>query len=144
MPIGLYKPYISEDPIGFAAGDYNLFRFVHNNSVNNIDPFGLTGIFWVRPVPVLWGRQPFVFRYPGVNRPAPSQQYVPPRALPRPTAARPCEPMQQPLPKPIPEPSRWQQFLKDLADWLDELGVGGGVGPTLPYDPFYPYPVPET
>ena len=33
--------FINEDPIGFAAGDFNLFRYVGNNSINWIDPFGL-------------------------------------------------------------------------------------------------------
>ena len=31
----------SEDPIGFTAGDMNLYRYVGNNPVNNIDPSGL-------------------------------------------------------------------------------------------------------
>lgn len=33
--------FISEDPIGFAGGDVNLFGYVKNNAVNKIDPFGL-------------------------------------------------------------------------------------------------------
>jgi RHS repeat-associated protein len=33
--------FISEDPIGFEAGDGNLTRYVGNDSVNNIDPSGL-------------------------------------------------------------------------------------------------------
>jgi len=37
--------WISEDPIGFAAGDSNLSRYVSNNSPNSIGPSGLASIF---------------------------------------------------------------------------------------------------
>ncbi len=33
--------FISEDPIGFAGGDFNLYAYVQNNPVNFIDPWGL-------------------------------------------------------------------------------------------------------
>ena len=33
--------FLSEDPISFAAGDTNLYRYVFNNPVNLIDPTGL-------------------------------------------------------------------------------------------------------
>jgi RHS repeat-associated protein len=33
--------FISEDPIGFGAGDANLYRYVGNSPVNAIDPSGL-------------------------------------------------------------------------------------------------------
>lgn len=39
--------FISEDPIGFRGQDENLYRYVQNNSVNLIDPSGLT---WARPI----------------------------------------------------------------------------------------------
>jgi RHS repeat-associated protein len=32
--------FISEDPVGFAAGDTNLYRYVGNNSTNYTDPSG--------------------------------------------------------------------------------------------------------
>jgi hypothetical protein len=32
---------LSEDPIGFNAGDYNAYRYVENNSINKTDPTGL-------------------------------------------------------------------------------------------------------
>jgi RHS repeat-associated protein len=114
----------SVDPIEFGAGDVNLFRYVGNNPVNFVDPLGLEML--------LLGRQPFIFRYPGVNRLAPKQRFTP-RNFPKETPVRECKPVQQPTPSPVPEPSWWGRFLKDLADWLDELG--GGAGPTLPYDP---------
>jgi uncharacterized protein RhaS with RHS repeats len=34
--------FISRDPIGFAGGDVNLYRYVQNNPINWIDPDGLT------------------------------------------------------------------------------------------------------
>ena len=33
--------WLSEDPIGFGAGDMNLYRYAGNNPVNNVDPSGL-------------------------------------------------------------------------------------------------------
>ena len=33
--------FISSDPIGFAGGDLNLYRYVNNNPVNRTDPSGL-------------------------------------------------------------------------------------------------------
>ena len=32
--------FLSEDPIGFAGQDENLYRFVRNNSINLTDPYG--------------------------------------------------------------------------------------------------------
>jgi RHS repeat-associated protein len=33
--------FINRDPIGFAGGDVNLFRYVQNNPINFVDPEGL-------------------------------------------------------------------------------------------------------
>jgi RHS repeat-associated protein len=33
--------FMSEDPKGFSAGDYNLFRYCHNDPVDSVDPLGL-------------------------------------------------------------------------------------------------------
>jgi RHS repeat-associated protein len=33
--------WVSEDPMGYAAGDANLYRYVGNNPVNGVDPNGL-------------------------------------------------------------------------------------------------------
>jgi RHS repeat-associated protein len=35
--------FISEDPIGFAGGDVNLYAYVQNDPVNRRDPYGLKG-----------------------------------------------------------------------------------------------------
>ena len=32
--------FISQDPVGFYGGDYNLYRYCLNNSVNCVDPYG--------------------------------------------------------------------------------------------------------
>lgn len=37
--------FISKDPIGFAGGDVNLYRYVQNNPIMLIDPSGNSGIF---------------------------------------------------------------------------------------------------
>jgi hypothetical protein len=46
----MYEPrigrWISEDPIGFEAGDANLYRYAGNSPQNYIDP---TGLEWVWP-----------------------------------------------------------------------------------------------
>ena len=124
--------FISEDPIGFMGG-INKYAYVGNNPVNWVDPLGLEIL--------LLGRQPFIFRYPGVNRPTPTQRFTPPRSLPKETPAKQCKPVQQPTPSPVPEPSWWAKFLNKVADLLDEMGLGGGVSPTqtYPYDPLNPY-----
>jgi RHS repeat-associated protein len=36
--------FISEDPVGFAGGDTNLFSYVVNNPINLYDPLGLWGL----------------------------------------------------------------------------------------------------
>lgn len=45
----MYDPTIgrwfTEDPIGFDGGDANLYRYVGNNSTDEIDPSGKIGIF---------------------------------------------------------------------------------------------------
>jgi RHS repeat-associated protein len=33
--------WVNEDPMGYAAGDANLYRYVGNNPVNGVDPSGL-------------------------------------------------------------------------------------------------------
>ena len=45
----LYHPelgrFLQPDPKEFAAGDYNLYRYCHNDPVNKNDPFGLDPVF---------------------------------------------------------------------------------------------------
>ncbi|MEN3369312.1 MAG: hypothetical protein V7609_1455, partial [Verrucomicrobiota bacterium] len=50
----MYQPelgrFLQPDPKQFAAGDYNLYRYVHNDPVNNSDPTGLDTL-------IIWGAQ---------------------------------------------------------------------------------------
>jgi RHS repeat-associated protein len=39
--------FMSEDPKGFAAGDYNLFRYCYNDPLDLTDPMGLEGEIWL-------------------------------------------------------------------------------------------------
>ncbi len=48
--------YIGEDPLGFAAGDTNLERYVGNSPVNFTDPSGLTPVV----PPVYYSPPPFI------------------------------------------------------------------------------------
>jgi RHS repeat-associated protein len=45
----MYQPelgrFLQPDPKHFAAGDYNLYRYCHNDPVNKSDPDGLLGLF---------------------------------------------------------------------------------------------------
>ena len=47
--------FINEDPIRFAGGDGNFYRFVQNNPVNFVDPFG----FAVMEVPEGFDKEDF-------------------------------------------------------------------------------------
>ena len=39
--------FLSRDPLGFAANDANLYRYVGNNSINAVDPSGTEEWEWV-------------------------------------------------------------------------------------------------
>jgi RHS repeat-associated protein len=49
------RQWLSEDPIGFAAGDPNLRRYVGNSSANYVDPTGLDGVAQPNGQPVSEG-----------------------------------------------------------------------------------------
>jgi RHS repeat-associated protein len=36
--------FLTKDPIGFGGGDVNLYRYIQNSPVNQIDPLGLWGL----------------------------------------------------------------------------------------------------
>jgi RHS repeat-associated protein len=50
----MYQPelgrFMQPDPKEFGAGDYNLYRYCHNDPVNKSDPFGLESYGWVRAI----------------------------------------------------------------------------------------------
>ena len=57
--------FISVDPLGFGAGDANLYRYVANQATNAIDPYGLWGDM-APPTIILTppGRTPFITTNP--------------------------------------------------------------------------------
>jgi hypothetical protein len=46
----LAGPLGGADPLGFAAGDANLYRYVGNDPINDVDPSGLIDVKNPRPV----------------------------------------------------------------------------------------------
>ena len=62
--------FINEDPIGFVAGDNNFYRYVQNNPVNFVDPYGYIlgfsdpliseGLIGLGVVVAIVGRQPLI------------------------------------------------------------------------------------
>jgi RHS repeat-associated protein len=98
--------FISEDPIGFAGGDVNLYAFVRNNPVTWIDPFGER---WFLPRPStggMRGPQP---------RSTPMRDTSPPRFKPQPP----------PLPPELvphwEQAPWWMRVLKAISDIADAL-----------------------
>lgn len=56
--------FISEDPIGFAGGDLNLYAYVMNDPMNSIDPTGMEMINYYNDEPVCDG-EPIEVGQPG-------------------------------------------------------------------------------
>ena len=138
--------FISKDPIGILGG-LNMFTYVQNNPVNEIDPEGLQAVFlgsstmiWARPTP---------FIRPGPWRLAPDQRYIP-RVSPIPTPCPRPQPTFEPPPrivKPQPKPL-WYHLLRLLGKAEHAAGAGEGdllnittildiSDPSKPYDPVF-------
>ncbi len=87
--------FISSDPIGFAAGDANLYRYVGNSPINYIDPTGHRGVPPARPPsrPPTPTRIPTIPSQPSQNpyRPGTGSPGYPipgyPNALPKPNSS---------------------------------------------------------
>ena len=123
--------WTTKDPIGFGGGVSNLYEYIVNDPVNEIDLYGKQIYFYARPN--------FFFRYPGVNRLAPSQRFVP-RIRPRITPERFVEPKPQYMP-PIELPKTWWGRLIDkISDLLGEMGFGEGATITPKQDKESPDP----
>jgi RHS repeat-associated protein len=63
--------WLSEDPIGFAAGDANLYRYVGNSPLNGIDPAGLIDPRQGWPVGQDGKRHPWGWKPPAPAAPKP-------------------------------------------------------------------------
>jgi RHS repeat-associated protein len=76
--------FMSEDPKGFDAGDYNLFRYCHNDPLDRVDPMGLDGFtkdqFLIKPGDQATGPASYAVFGP------PLGSHIPP-IVPTPTAA---------------------------------------------------------
>lgn len=59
----MYQPelgrFLQPDPKQFAAGDYNLYRYCHNDPVNKNDPFGLADSVTIIFEPAMGNMKPF-------------------------------------------------------------------------------------
>lgn len=61
--------FISRDPLGFAAGDVNTYRYANNNGINYIDALGLSWLIYTRS-------DGMVYVYPGnTNTQGPPQAF---------------------------------------------------------------------
>ena len=103
--------------------DPNIYGYVKNDPVNDIDPLGLHGL-------VFFGRGPYIFR-PLPLRPAP--KYVPrpiPKTTPKPKLRRVFRPPPQ-IVRPQPKPW-WYWFLR-LVKPVEDI-----VDPPLDLYPFVP------
>lgn len=97
----LLQRFISEDPIGFEAGDSNLYQYVRSNPINRADPTGLIEL----------GAFPKIPKLP-----------IPPK---KPPPGRPCE-----LGPPPPPPPYWKEKFNDLAGGINDstIDLGGPEG----------------
>ena len=75
----MYQPelgrFLQPDPKEFAAGDYNLYRYCHNDPVNKSDPTGLLETEKIFSVPILGSNIPFVITLT-VNLTTPTGNYA--------------------------------------------------------------------
>ena len=93
-----------------------------NNPVNGIDPYGLEFLLIGKGDFYILGKEPYFFRPRALRGPNPARNL--PRNMPKETPNPTPRPVNELAPDPI-KPGKWGQFLKDLADWLDEAGLGG-------------------
>jgi RHS repeat-associated protein len=69
--------FLSQDPIGFAAGDMNLYRYVSNSTPNFTDPTGLYASYTIDPGPTNLGPQPPMARTEGAGPQGTISDYPP-------------------------------------------------------------------
>lgn len=103
--------FISEDPIGFSAGDVNLYAYVSNDPATWTDPWGLCPACAIGRIP------------PWINRMLPYNRSW----APKPPRGQPPAPPRPPAPAPPTWNQRWlDNAFKPLQDALDKFQKGGG------------------
>lgn len=120
--------FVQRDPIGYSAGDENLYRYIWNTPIIYMDIFGLRGgvvarppVSVPRPVTIPGGRTPY--------NPFPNQAPV---VRPRPISPRPISPRPVPRNPGSPRPPS-QPFPMTPPSLYPPVG-----NPTLPYFPSQP------
>ena len=128
------KVFLSEDPIGFISGDYNLYRYVTGNPVNFIDPDGLrprgTGRGGLNPYGGYPGNP---YNAPRMGSPRGENPWRNPPQHTEPAPNSPIRPRKGQNPKEF-----WRDFYRNpLFDpTLDPTGPPGYYDPDPFYDPF--------
>ncbi|ERN39820.1 RHS repeat-associated core domain protein [Rubidibacter lacunae KORDI 51-2] len=117
--------FLSEDPLGFGAGDVNLYRYVGNSPLNAIDPYGLESLvpaFIVPYGPTVPPAPPTQIA-PGGSTPTGAPLYVP-RNAPLGSPSNPYRLEERVDPSwmyapPWARPSGIEEFLRDIREYLD-------------------------
>jgi RHS repeat-associated protein len=120
----ILKRFVSEDPIGLAGGDVNLYAYVAGNPIQYIDSDGEDWRTWLRAIGVALG----LLGTPGVGPDNPGG----PPAAPSPTSpSQPVKPGSVPG-NPTPDPAKSPTKVPELPR----------PTPTIPKPPFPPAPAP--
>jgi RHS repeat-associated protein len=101
--------FLQVDPSGFAAGDYNLYRYVKNNPVNQVDGLGLS-TYTLAAVASWLKDQPIPCDLPEINDTGPTPSELP----------------DTPVPPPPPRDCREEKFGCTI-EYMAVCGTGGAL-----------------